>query len=160
MDQTGKRRTTGQNDRAADAFAAAFSQHFEAVKRQYPIYGRLHHILDLTLVCEIIRRSDFYRNAGALDVLAQSQLQPHLARSPRWVDTIATHRKVKGQGVVGLASGGVLLNAQDCRIQASRSTLAPPAFPEHATSWWANPARVQGGGASKAVRSLAQPGDE
>ncbi len=92
--RSGRRNAVVQRDEAADAFAQAFTNRFDEIQQLYPMYGRLRHILDLTVALEIVRREQLKGEVAGLEGLASDKLQPHLFTEPQQVSSIATHRKL------------------------------------------------------------------
>ncbi len=125
MDASGKRNATATRDEAADAFAEAFTNRFDEIQKQYPMYGRLRHIFDLTVALEIIRREQKAGRTGGLDGLVRDDLQPHLLSKPNQVPSIATHRKGSNRQIIAIVSGGVVVQPSGISTQLRTNQPLP-----------------------------------
>ncbi len=111
MDANGKRGNGVGTDRAADAFARAFSKRFDELQKGYPVYGRLRHIFDLTIAMEIIRQSE--HGFDDLKILGDTSIQPRMTTEPEFVPTVATHRVLSSKQTVAMVSGGVVVEPKE-----------------------------------------------
>ncbi len=110
MNSNGERVTTSSPDLAADAFAKKFSRNFDRLQRDYPVYGRLRHIFDLSIALEIVRREIQNGNGKPFKSIDNPDVQPRLPVTPLEVDSVAaTHRMPNGT-VSAIISGGVAIH--------------------------------------------------
>lgn len=154
IDDLGRRIHTGTSTGPTREFAQDFTQHFEQIAAEYPIYNQLKNIFDLALVTSLIRhqglaeranwKPTFFGNDGS-----QLTYQPELESAPREVDSVVNHRIIsERQGsstlrhtVVGV-SGGIrfdaleVISADAIKFDARLSVDAAQARPGNATNWW------------------------
>ncbi len=109
-DQRGNRRASGQQDLAADRFAANFTKRFDQVAEMYPIYGRLRHIFSLAIALEIVRRESDGKDSPPFRILNAPEFAPSLPQSPKSIDPVSTTRVLPDRRVVAIVSGGVKLD--------------------------------------------------
>ena len=110
MNAKGERVSASSPDLAADAFAKKFSLHFDRLQRDYPVYGRLRHIADLSVALEIVRNEIQQGHGKPFQAIDNPEVQPKLPVAPTEVDSIAaTHRMPNGSMSV-MISGGVAIH--------------------------------------------------
>jgi hypothetical protein len=110
MNEKGERIATQSPDLAAETFARKFTRHFERLQRDYPVYGRLRHIFDLSVALEIVRHEMEAGNGKRFLAIDNPSVQPRLQVTPRELDSVAaTHRLQNGQ-MSAMISGGVSIH--------------------------------------------------
>ncbi len=111
MNEKGDRIATTSPDLAAETFARKFTRHFDQLQRDYPVYGRLRHIFDLSVALEIVRHEIASGNGKRFVAIDNPGVQPRLQVTPRELDSVAaTHRLPNGQ-MSAMISGGVSIHA-------------------------------------------------
>ena len=160
LEQNGHRRHSGQADRATEGFARDFTDNYEEVSKNWPVFAKLRNVFDLALVAGIIHQFELDQSAGLEQALGgiagcdygtfaawdyQTVVLPHATE----VDSIMNYRsqvytrsgKRYRQRLVAV-SGGVEFNysksiSKSKRIEKSQSefpTLA--AAKESGQDWW------------------------
>ena len=77
------------------------------LQRDYPVYGRLRHLFDLSVALEIVRHEMEAGNGKRFLAIDNPNVQPRLRVTPRELDSVAaTHRLQNGQ-MSAMISGGV-----------------------------------------------------
>ena len=110
MNEKGERIATQSPDLAAETFARKFTRHFDRLQRDYPVYGRLRHIFDLSVALEIVRHEMEAGNGKRFLAIDNPNVQPRLQVTPRELDSVAaTHRLQNGQ-MSAMISGGVSIH--------------------------------------------------
>lgn len=57
---TGQRVESGGSNRAAEAFARAFTEHYGELAGRSPVFGQLRNLIDLSLAAAFIQQQDYY----------------------------------------------------------------------------------------------------
>jgi hypothetical protein len=145
----GERVHTGDADELNRAFAAGFTKKFGVLAQKYPIYGELRNVFDLALVAHLLERQGLAELAGweALHWGDSRRFQVARERVPREVDSVANVRKMGGNVLTAVVSGGVHANAPswftDAKLaQEERGELSylhgdsAPKADLPADAWW------------------------
>lgn len=105
----GQRIHTGKSDALNRQFAESFTTHFEALCQKYPVYAELRNVCDLALAGALIGRQDLASEAGwEMTCFGDSEtLEAARGAAPREVDTVVSHRVVRGVHIMAGVSGGV-----------------------------------------------------
>lgn len=141
------RKATGQQDAAADGFAAGMTAGLPELRRSHPAYARLCALYEFALALQL-----------ATEATGQPSLQawfPHLTaigkstaghvREPQTVSGLTAWHRLQQGTVVAVVSGGVQINARSAaRPSAWRSKVLPVELPtssaknhsSHAPWWW------------------------
>jgi hypothetical protein len=120
----GERVATDKQDWAADGFARNFTSKFEALQREYPVYGRLRHIFDLAVALEIVRTQIQAGHGKPFHSLQRLDLQPHLPVAPREIDSVVATRRSSDGAVSAIVSGGVSISPLSTAPRMRRSVQA------------------------------------
>jgi len=130
MDHTGARHEANDQDHAADAYAAGFTDKFTELQKMHPAYGRLRHIFDLCVVMRLIREEGMAGRGATLPLLMDATNQPHAAEPLKWIPSIAAWRKTSNGRVSVIVSGGVAIDVRNATIDRhagqSQPTMAKP----------------------------------
>lgn len=130
MDHTGARHEANDQDLAADAFAAGFTEQFTELQAMHPAYGRLRHIFDLCVVMRLIREEGVAGHGAKLPFLMDTSIQPHATEPLKWIPSIAAWRKTSNGRVSAIVSGGVAIDVRGATMERltghSQPTLAKP----------------------------------
>lgn len=59
----GSRRTTGKVNRASQDFCRTFTAEYDALSRQYPVFGELRNMVDLSIAAAFIQKSGLFAKA-------------------------------------------------------------------------------------------------
>jgi hypothetical protein len=110
----GKRIATGKSEDLNKRFASSFSKQFGKICQQYPIYGELRNVFDLSMTLALIEKQSLLDRSGwqpglLLDSIA---LQLPKVRVAAEVDTIANHRVIDKKTIVAGVSGGVWVDSK------------------------------------------------
>lgn len=144
----GRRIHPGTSDELTRQFAESFTQHFEELAAEYPIYGELRNLFDLALVGALIRQDDLAgRTAWHMACFGDpAAYQVELAPAPKKVDTVMNYRVINREYVVAGVTGGVVADVAPLvapakletdahnRLTAGRAAATPTAPP--ADVWW------------------------
>ena len=154
----GERIHTGKSNKLAAAFARDFTMHFPEMAAQYPIYGELKNLFDLTLVAAIIESESIKSRADVSLPFFDAPTSQNdfvyriqLAETPKTIESIMNHRIIKKRTgrttqlttVFGV-SGGVefdsakLTKRENIKMDQSQSmpTNAVAAASESIDQWW------------------------
>jgi hypothetical protein len=149
----GKRVHTGQSEPWTRRFAESFTEHFDALCEEYPIYADLRNIFDLALVSALIRQEKMPEKVDwHLTCFGDGGSYPvALGAVPRSVDSVVNYRVIQDPAfglvhtVVGV-SGGVRCDPAplaapaavtpqtDRALGKEQSAAVPRALPGDA--WW------------------------
>ncbi len=115
MNASGDRVQASVPDIAADAFARSFSRNFAAIQNRYPVYGRLRHIVDLSVAMEIVRSEIQSGRGKAFTALGQLSVQPKMDVPPLEIESVAATHKLPEGAMSAVVSGGVSIQLRDVR---------------------------------------------
>ena len=111
----GERQPTGQSEELSSRFARSFTENFQQLAIQYPIYAELRNLFDLALAAAIIRNEDLAGQVGwqlaHFGVPEHYQIQ--LERPAKTVRTVVNHRIINRVHIVAGVSGGISVNTQN-----------------------------------------------
>ena len=121
MAARGKRVRTGKSDALNTRFAESFSRHFGKICQEYPLYGELRNVFDLSLTLALIEKRSLLDRAGWQPKLL---LDPVALQLPKVavadeVDTIANYTVLDKKVIVAGVSGGVWVDAKKQLASAS-----------------------------------------
>jgi len=155
MAARGERVRTGKSEALNTRFAASFSRQFGEICEEYPLYGELRNVFDLSLTLALIEKQGLLDRAGWQPKLL---LDPVALRLPKFavareVDTIANYEVLDKKVIVAGVSGGVWVDAKKQLASASDSGNQAAAVagdlasvrPKQATAkdeivwWWDRP---------------------
>lgn len=143
------RAPTGQNDKAADAFAEGFSKHLARMRKTHPSYARLTAVFETALALQLAVESTglpslqpWFPNLCRLGVEA-----PKENSVPQTVDGLTTWHKLKNGTIVAVVSGGVKVdtlelaandNWQESKFLVSSLVSEPTGHisSAHGNWWW------------------------
>ena len=60
----GNRQQTGSSSRASRAFCESFTENFDALAAETPVFGELRNVIDMTIVAAFIQHAGLYDKAG------------------------------------------------------------------------------------------------
>jgi len=143
----GQRVPTGQSEELNRRFASSFTSEYESICNRYSLYAELRNVFDLAMVLAIIEREGLIEQISWSPSLFSDSLRLRLPveRVLHEVDTVVSHRVIKGRHIVAGISGGVWLDAgKALKIQISndRSTKKVRRHKSDAAekpgkqSWW------------------------
>ena len=123
MAARGKRIRTGKSDALNTRFAGSFSREFEKICEEYPLYGELRNVFDLSLTLALIEKQSLLDRSGWQPKLL---LDPIALRLPKFsvaseVDTIANYTVLDKKVIVAGVSGGVWVDAKKQLASSSNS---------------------------------------
>ncbi len=121
MQANGKRVAQQQQDPAADAFAASFTEKFPELQTQVSVYARLRHIFDLAVAIEAIRREAESDPAKSLSNLAAYDLSSQQGQPFGSIDSLVAVRKIKNKSISAVVSGGVLIELSGSNLRRTTS---------------------------------------
>jgi hypothetical protein len=143
VDAQGRVSGTGAVSPLAQKWADLMTEHYEELAAKEASYGELRNIMDMCVVAALIARNQLLLKADCeLPTLFSpaSELAPPSYPAPKTVDSICT--SVKGDGVLTIATGGVLINSWQI---ADRTEVRPAVQGLHAKArqpadvasmWW------------------------
>jgi len=111
MNDKGERIATKSPDLAAETFAKKFTRHFDRLQRDYPVYGRLRHIFDLSVALEIVRHEIEAGNGKPFLAIDTPNVQPRLQVTPRELDSVAATYRLQNGQMSAMISGGVSIHS-------------------------------------------------
>ncbi|QDU38918.1 hypothetical protein Mal4_32500 [Maioricimonas rarisocia] len=123
----GQRVETGKSEPMNQLFASRFTERFDQLAQEDPIFADMQGIFDLALVAALIRheriddRLDW--NLGAFGI--NGQYQPARYAAPTEVDTAVNHRVYRGTEVVVQVAGGVRADLLSVLNDAQKWQSAP-----------------------------------
>jgi len=154
LNKEGQRLHTGKAVGPTAAFAKDFTQHFEKVSEQYPIYRELNNIFDLAIVANVIRKFELTEKAGQKLPFLSRYSQPDRRPNFKEVDSVMNSqvltRLKDGQKwrhtIIGV-SGGVafdsssLVTRESLELEKDREFTSIPAvalekLPGNVDRWW------------------------
>ena len=105
----GKQIHTGASDELNRRFARSFTEHFEELCDQYPVYGEMRNIFELAMVGALIREEGAAGKVGwHLTCFGDpNAYQVELTDAPKEVDSVVNCRVINGKYIVAGVSGGV-----------------------------------------------------
>ncbi|MDB4733545.1 DUF1598 domain-containing protein [Planctomicrobium sp.] len=109
LNAQGERVNTGQAEPVNRQFAQNFTDHYQELAQQDPIFADLQGVFDLALVAALIQRDELDDKANwDRGVFANNgAYQPEAYATPRQVDSVVAHRVFNGKDVVLQVAGGV-----------------------------------------------------
>ena len=121
MAARGKRIRTGKSDALNTRFAESFSRHFGKICQEYPLYGELRNIFDLSLTLALIEKQSLLDRSGWQPKLL---LDPVALQLPKFavaseVDTIANYEVLDKKVILAGVSGGVWVDAKKQLVSAN-----------------------------------------
>ena len=121
MAARGKRVRTGKSEALNTRFAGSFSRHFGKICEEYPLYGELRNVFDLSLTLALIEKQSLLDRSGWQPKLL---LDPVALRLPKFsvaneVDTIANYTVLDKKVIIAGVSGGVWVDAKNQLASAS-----------------------------------------
>lgn len=143
----GERHQAGR-DPIGEAFAEAFTEHFEEIATAYPVYGRLRGAFEMTAVMKLVH--DHIEPQLFSELVGELALPDFVSTGgvtvPRQCDSIAVRHTIhtdRRRRDVYVASGGVHIDpshtlAADPTVYPSLDSLRKPAEdrPIENTRWW------------------------
>ena len=109
MAARGKRVRTGKSEALNTRFAGSFSRQFGKICQEYPLYGELRNVFDISLTLALIEKQSLLDRSGWQPKLL---LDPVALQLPKFavaseVDTIANYEVLDKKVIVAGVSGGV-----------------------------------------------------
>lgn len=163
LNQLGQRVHSGQSDAATEGFARDFTDNFDELSQEYPVFAKLRNVFDLALVAGIIHQFELDQRVGIGSVLerhfrASSKAPKTGAASSYWpaalpfsteVESIVNYRNVSfskagkryRQQLVAV-SGGVEFDFEEAIAKSTRTDQSQSAFPSFKAGvrepdvWW------------------------
>lgn len=145
----GQRLHTGQSDPLNQQFADSFTVHFNELAQEYPVYGELRAIFDLSLALALIDADKLMERVHwtPTRLLDNEKLRLPQWPAPKEVDTVANSIVIGRRQIIAGVSGGVMVDVKEplANRSAERSPVlakvraaAPvlPAVGEEIEWWW------------------------
>jgi hypothetical protein len=146
LTRRGQRVHTGESDGLNRAFARSFTERYQDLAAQYPVYAELDNIFRLASLAALLRHEDV-RQEFEWDMVTflsdEKYAVPH-ARTPREVPSVINHRVIHGKHIVAAVSGGVSFQGQElltrgldsapAKVRYDRWLRRSPDEPE--ANWW------------------------
>lgn len=147
LNAQGERVNTGQAEPVNRQFAQNFTDHYQELAEQDPIFADLQGIFDLALVAALIEREqlDTKANWDRGVFASNGAYLPEAYAAPKQVDSVVAHRVFNGKDVVLQVAGGVradlmtVLKDQNVVKQAPRLegvAKAAQASGADTSRWW------------------------
>lgn len=114
LSERGERQHTGTADDLNRAYAARFTEHFEALAARFPIYRQLQGVFDLAIVAALVQSDHLADRVHWKPVLSELTASPLAGKfsAPKEVDSIVGQRDLNRRHFVTGISGGVEVNAR------------------------------------------------
>lgn len=109
LNAKGERVSTGKSEPVNRQFAQNFTDHYQELAQQDPIFADLQGVFDLALVAALIKRdqldekADWNRGVFATDGAYRTETYP----APQQTESVVNHRVFNGRDVVLQVAGGV-----------------------------------------------------
>ncbi|WP_437185389.1 DUF1598 domain-containing protein [Planctomicrobium sp. SH668] len=143
----GERIATGNSEPVNRKFAANFTEHYQELAKQDPVFADLQGIFDLALVAAIIQQNelDVQANWDRGVFAADGEYQPFGRPAPKKTESVVNHRVFNGKDVVLQVAGGVradlatiakdpALNLESTEIVGVADNAKAPELP--VGRWW------------------------
>jgi hypothetical protein len=118
VSSSGEREESGRGDMASKAFTNAFTNEYETLAKNTPVYAQLRNLIDLSVVAAYVQRNDWYEQSGwSMDFFGDESkfaIQTYVA--PAKVET-AVNAVWKGSTLVTPIGGGVRIKAEQALDQ-------------------------------------------
>jgi hypothetical protein len=118
VSSSGEREESGRGDMASKAFTNAFTNEYETLAKNTPVYAQLRNLIDLSVVAAYVQRNDWYEQSGwSIDFFGDESkfaIQTYVA--PAKVET-AVNAVWKGSTLVTPIGGGVRIKAEQALDQ-------------------------------------------
>lgn len=117
----GQRIRTGKSEALNTRFAGSFSRQFDKICKQYPLYGELRNVFDISLTLALIEKQSLLDRSGwqpGLLLDAAALQLPKVAVASE-VDTIANYEVLDKKVIVAGVSGGVWIDSKKHLASAS-----------------------------------------
>jgi hypothetical protein len=145
VDAAGRVAGTGAVSPLAQKWADLMTEHYEELALKEASYGELRNMMDMCVVAALIAKNQLLVQAGCeLPTLFSpaSELVAPSYPAPKTVDSICT--SVKGDGVLTVATGGVLINSWQiadrteirAAVQGAKTKARARPTTDVATTWW------------------------
>ena len=140
LQENGERVQTGKSEPLNEMFAQNFTENYDEIAAQEPVFADLQSVFDLALVAALIEREDLdgktHWNRGEFGL--NGAYKTSSFNVPKSVDTVVNHRVYKGKDIVVQVAGGVRADVasivSDKSLQKESTTATKPALP--AGRWW------------------------
>ena len=139
----GERVHTNRSEVLNERFATSFTTAFSQISQEYPLYGELENLFDLSLVLAIIEKEHLLeRAAWQPALLKDSEVLPlPIIRIPREVQTVVNHRMINRRQIIAGISGGVWVDSRrTLKLETADPDQLPVIdskdLPSSAESWW------------------------
>ena len=106
----GKRRHTGSASDLNQSFAHRFTQNYEQLCREYPIYSELQNVFRLSLLAGLLQTSDVKSQVTWDADWFLTGVKLSKGQRPKEVPSIVNHRVINRKHVIVGVSGGVTVN--------------------------------------------------
>jgi len=140
----GERIQTGEAEETNRMFAANFTEHFNQLAQQDPVFADMRNIFDMALVAALIDKEHLAENVSwDRGVFAtEGGYQPAHYAPPMVVDSVVNHKVFNGTNIVVQVAGGVRVDAKPLvanvatspRLGKVADSAEPPQLP--AGRWW------------------------
>ena len=144
---SGERAETGRGDLASKAFTSTFTNEYETLAKNSPVYAQLRNLIDLSVVAAFIQRNEWYDKSGwSMEFFGdESQYAIQTYTAPTKVET-AVNAIWKGNTLMTPIGGGVkiepesaleqenLLADEKGELAETRASIDLSSLPEG--QWW------------------------
>ncbi|WP_010587308.1 DUF1598 domain-containing protein [Schlesneria paludicola] len=147
-DASGKRSSSSTINRSAQAFAKQFSDAFPRLAERAPVFGELQNLIDWTVVAALLLNEKLAERVEWDQSLFLDDTRMSYPKFdvPKQVPSHVSYKR-SGAMVVGLVSGGVVLNPRDAyehartlaqgeELQAARKKATDANRPAAHPWWW------------------------
>ena len=142
----GQRQSSGNIDRASQAFVSTFTKKYSELAERSPVYAELRNLIDLSIAAAFLQHQDYYGKAGwKMELFGNEQtFSVETFNSPKQVET-AVNAIWKGARLMTPVGGGVqilanralesenLLPDESGKVGRTRQQIKPDVAPGR---WW------------------------
>ena len=146
ISREGNRARTGGSSELNQQFAQQFTNQFEQLRREYPLYAELENLFRMAMIAGVLESPEVKSKVEWEAGWFKEVLRPAKGASPEEVASIVNHRVINRRHVVVGVSGGVtvnvaqylrkLRNVKDEANIRSAGQVADRRFPVTSGQWW------------------------
>jgi hypothetical protein len=114
----GNRVESKNENKAAEEFAASFTERYEELARRAPVYAQMRNLIDMSIAAAFIQQQDYYAQADwRLGVMGDERAMPlETYTAPRFVDS-AVNAIIKGNRLMTPIGGGVNIQPRQALVE-------------------------------------------
>ena len=123
ISQDGSRTQVGATNRASQAFVTAFTKNYSKLAERSPVFAQLRNCIDLAITAALIRKNDYYAQAGwSMDLFADEEQYPiRTYNAPEQVAS-AVNSMWKGSTLMTPIGGGVQIRPSEALSEVNLKT--------------------------------------